>query len=154
MTGREIRAMHEFAVWAPRAEKVAVKVGDGLHSMEGPDDKGWWTASVDGAEYGMDYGFVLNDDPTPYPDPRGMQQPEGVHGPSRLYDQQAFEWSDAQWQGPPLAGAMIYEMHVGTFTPEGTFDGAIERLDYFFGPGVMQIEGMACAALSAGAVWG
>ena len=146
--------MHEFAVWAPRAEKVAVKVGDGLYPMEGPDDKGWWTASVDAAEYGMDYAFVLNDDPTPYPDPRGMQQSDGVHGPSRLYDQQAFAWSDAQWQGPPLAGAVIYEMHVGTFTPEGTFDGAIERLDYLVDLGVTHIEVMPVAAFPGAHGWG
>src|SRR6266702_1329488 len=154
MTGRGTRAMHEFAVWAPRAENVAVKVGDGLYPMEGPDDKGWWTASVDAAGYGMDYAFVLNDDPTPYPDPRGMQQPEGVHGPSRLYDQQAFAWSDAQWQGPPLAGAVIYEMHVGTFTPEGTFDGAIERLDYLVDLGVTHIEVMPVAAFPGAHGWG
>ena len=74
--------------------------------------------------------FSADDDPTPYPDPRGLRQPHGVHGPSQTYDQQAFEWHDHLWQGPPLTGAVIYEIHVGTFTEGGTFDSAIERLPY------------------------
>src|SRR6185437_16435954 len=98
--------------------------------MSGPDKRGWWRVQVDAAGPGTDYAFVLDDDPTPYPDPRGMWQPSGVHGFSRIYDQKAFKWSDGRWQGPPLAGAIIYEMHIGTFTAGGTFDAAIERLDY------------------------
>jgi maltooligosyltrehalose trehalohydrolase len=149
--------MHEFSLWAPYAKKLAVKVGDVLYAMsgpDGPDDRGWWKASVDAAEYGMDYAFVLNDDPTPYPDPRGMWQPHGVHGASRLYDQAAFHWSDGRWQGPPLSGAVIYEMHMGTFTSTGTFDAAIERLDYIAGLGVTHLEVMPVAEFPGRYGWG
>ncbi|HTD96761.1 MAG TPA: malto-oligosyltrehalose trehalohydrolase [Edaphobacter sp.] len=146
--------MHEFSVWAPRAKKIAVKVGDALYPMEGPDARGYWKASVAEAEYGMDYAFVLNDDPTAYPDPRGLRQPHGVHGASQLYDQGAFAWKDGQWQGPPLSGAVIYEMHVGTFTQEGTLDAAIERLDYLFELGVTHLELMPVAAFPGGHGWG
>ncbi len=111
--------MHEFTVWAPWSKKIAVKIGETLYPMHGPDGKGWWSVRVEDAGPGTDYGFVVDDDPKAYPDPRSMWQPHGVHGASRLYDHKAFEWSDAHWQGPPLAGAVIYEMHVGTFTPEG-----------------------------------
>src|SRR5579871_1403486 len=117
--------MHEFTVWAPRARKIAVKIEDTLHPMDGPDERGWWSVSVQNAVTGTEYGFVLDEDPTVYPDPRSAWQPHGVHGASRLYDQQAFAWSDERWQGPLLAGGVIYEMHVGTFTREGTFDAAI-----------------------------
>jgi len=118
--------MHEFTLWAPYAKKLAVKVDDTLYPMSGPDDRGWWKVVVEAAEFGADYGFVLDEDGTAYPDPRGAWQPYGVHGLSRLYDQRAFAWSDDRWQGPPLAGAVMYEMHVGTFTQGGTFDAAIE----------------------------
>ncbi len=88
----------------------------------------------------MDYSFVLDDDPTAYPDPRSAWQPHGVHGASRLYDQRAFAWSDERWQPPLLQGGVIYEMHVGTFTREGTFDSAIERLEYLAELGVTHVE--------------
>jgi maltooligosyltrehalose trehalohydrolase len=146
--------MHEFTVWAPRPEKVAVKIGEQSYPMSGPDDKGWWSASVEEAGPGTDYAFLLDDDPTAYPDPRGRWQPHGVHGPSRLYDDRAFEWSDEHWQGIPLAGAVIYEMHVGTFTPEGTFDGAIERLEYLSELGITHIEVMPVAAFPGAHGWG
>src|SRR5258708_4269816 len=108
--------MHEFTVWAPRPKKIAVKIGETLYPMNGPDEKGWWRVAVDDARPGTDYGFVLDDDPTLYPDPKGRWQPHGVHEASRLYDDDAFAWSDDHWQGSPLASAVIYEMHIGTFT--------------------------------------
>ena len=102
----------------------------------------------------MDYAFLLDDDPTPYPDPRSLWQPKGVHGPSRLYDQGAFEWTDERWQGPPLAGAVIYELHIGTFSEEGTFDGAIEHLDYLAELGVTHVELMPVAEFAGERGWG
>ena len=146
--------MHEFTVWAPRAKRVAVKVGDGLHEMAGPDERGWWKATVDDAGPGADYGFVLDDDTAAYPDPRSARQPHGVHGLSRLYDQSAFEWHDERWQASPLASAVIYEMHVGTFTREGTFDAAIARLDYLVELGVTHLELMPVAAYPGDRGWG
>jgi maltooligosyltrehalose trehalohydrolase len=146
--------MHEFTVWAPNAERVAVAIGDARYPMSGPDEKGHWSVSVEGAGPGTDYGFVLDDDPKPYPDPRSQWQPNGVHGASRVYDQSAFRWSDSEWNAQPLDRAVIYELHVGTFTAEGTFDAAIERLDYLFELGVTHLELMPVAAFPGSYGWG
>lgn len=146
--------MHEFSVWAPKAKKLAVKIGDTRYPMTGPHEKGWWKASVDAAQAGTDYAFMLDDDTTPYPDPRGLWQPNGVHGPTRLYDQTAFAWSDGRWQGPPLSGAVIYELHVGTFTAAGTFDAAIERLDYLSELGITHVELMPVVEFPGKQGWG
>ena len=146
--------MHEFNVWAPRATKMAVKIGNALHPMTGPDHSGWWKAAVEEAGSGTDYAFLLDDDPKPYPDPRGLWQPHGVHGPSRLYDHKSFAWSDTHWQGPPLSGAVIYELHVGTFTTAGTFDAAIEQLGYLFELGITHIELMPIVEFPGRHGWG
>jgi len=146
--------MHEFTVWAPRPKRVQIKVGDAVHAMTGPNEHGWWCAQVEDAEPGVDYGFLLDDDPKPYPDPRSSWQPYGVHGLSRLYDQGAFAWSDQRWQGPPLMGAVVYEMHIGTFTAEGTFDSAIARLDYLADLGVTHLELMPVAEFAGDRGWG
>ena len=146
--------MYEFKVWAPRPQRVAVQVGDAVHEMSGPDECGSWCAQVEAAKPGDDYGFLLDNDPTPYPDPRSMGQPHGVHGLSRIYDQHAFSWNDGRWQGPPLTGAVIYEMHIGTFTAEGTFDSAIARLDYLAELGITHVEIMPVAAFAGDRGWG
>lgn len=146
--------MHEFKVWAPKVKKIAVKVGDGLYPMKGPDEKGRWSVAVDAANAGIDYGFVLNDDAKAYPDPRSLWQPHGVHGLSRLYDQSAFRWKDDGWNAPPLERAVVYELHVGTFTPEGTFDALIGRLDYLVELGVTHVELLPVAAFPGGQGWG
>jgi maltooligosyltrehalose trehalohydrolase len=148
--------MHEFKLWAPYAKKLAVKVrglGEPI-TMTGPDDRGWWSVAAKQAVPGMDYGFLVDDDPTPYPDPRSQWQPEGVHALSRLYDQTAFVWNDHAWQAPPLSQAVIYEMHIGTFTCEGTFDAAIERLEYLVELGTTHVELMPVAAFPGGQGWG
>jgi len=146
--------MHEFTVWAPRAEKVAVKIGETTYPMRGPNERGWWSVAVEDAEPGTDYGFVLDDDPQAWPDPRSQWQPHGVHGRSRVYDQTAFGWSDGGWQAPPLSSGVIYELHVGTFTPKGTFDSAIERLDYLVELGITHVELMPVAAFPGERGWG
>jgi maltooligosyltrehalose trehalohydrolase len=146
--------MHEFTVWAPKARKVAVKIGEAAYPMLGPSERGWWKVAVEGAGPGTDYGFLLDDDRTAWPDPRSQWQPNGVHGPSRVYDQSAFRWSDAGWQAPLLSHAVIYELHVGTFTPGGTFDSAIERLDYLVELGITHVELMPVAAFPGGQGWG
>ena len=132
--------MHRFRVWAPFARRVSVEAGGAVHAMQGPDDRGWWSRQVENAGPGTDYGYLIDDDPKCYPDPRSQWQPNGVHGLSRIYDQTAFEWSDARFQAPPLASAIIYELHIGTFTPEGTFDAAAAKLDYLAELGVTHVE--------------
>ncbi|MBB5345434.1 malto-oligosyltrehalose trehalohydrolase [Tunturibacter empetritectus] len=146
--------MHEFTVWAPVASKVGVKVGDVTYPLNGPDEHGWWRASVEPARPGTDYGFVIGDDPKAWPDPRSEWQPNGVHGLSRLYDHGAFQWNDRAWSAPALSHAVIYELHVGTFTPQGTFDSAIEKLGYLVELGITHVELMPVAAFPGGHGWG
>ncbi|WP_353068409.1 malto-oligosyltrehalose trehalohydrolase [Tunturibacter empetritectus] len=146
--------MHEFTVWAPGASKVGVKIGDATYPMNGPDEHGWWRASVEQAGPGTDYGFVIGDDPKAWPDPRSEWQPDGVHGLSRVYDREAFQWSDRSWSAPALSHAVIYELHVGTFTPGGTFDSTIERLGYLVELGITHVELMPVAAFPGGQGWG
>jgi maltooligosyltrehalose trehalohydrolase len=146
--------MHEFNVWAPKAAKVAVKAGESQYPMIGPDERGWWKATVEDAGPGTQYGFLLDDDPMVYPDPRGARQPKGVHAISELYDQSAFEWHDGRWQAPPLASAVLYELHIGTFTREGTFDAAIPHLDYLFDLGITHVELMPVASFAGNHGWG
>ena len=145
--------MHEFEIWAPRARKMAVSIEGAVMRMQGPDGHGRWRAkALAGA--GADYGFLIDDDPKAYPDPRAQWQPAGVHGLSRIYDQTAFCWTDAGFQAPPLANAILYELHIGTFTPQGTLDSAIEKLDYLRGLGITHVELMPVAAFAGRHGWG
>jgi maltooligosyltrehalose trehalohydrolase len=146
--------MHEFRIWGPLARRIQLQYGQQTRAMEGPDAMGWWTLAVSDAQDGMDYAFLIDDDPTPYPDPRSPRQPRGVHGPSRLYDHAAFRWSDARWQPSPLFGAILYELHIGTFSELGTFDGAIEHLDHLVDLGITHIEVMPIADFAGYRGWG
>lgn len=146
--------MHEFTVWAPYARSVAVLIGETRYPMSRRDDRGWWSASVEDAGPRTSYAFLLDDDPKPYPDPRSQWQPDGVHNASCLYDHTAFQWSSERWNVPLLASAVIYELHIGTFSPEGTFDGAIERLDHLVQLGVTHVELMPVAEFPGDFGWG
>ncbi len=132
-----------FSVWAPKAsERVdLVLPNEGRRLEMAPDPrKGWWAVDVPEAGSGTDYLFSIDGGPG-FPDPRSEFQPEGVHGPSRVVDHSAFAWTDDLWRGAaPLSGALIYEAHVGTFTPEGTFDAAIEKLGHLVALGVTHLE--------------
>src|SRR5271170_7241347 len=146
--------MHEFGVWAPGRPRVDVVLPGGRQvPMEQRCDSGWWTSTVAEAGPGSDYTFRLDGGP-PRPDPRSAFQPQGIHGPSRVVDHAAFAWSDAGWRGIPLAGSVLYECHVGTFSAAGTFDGAIEHLGYLAGLGVDAIELMPVAEFSGDRGWG
>ncbi|MEU8217713.1 malto-oligosyltrehalose trehalohydrolase [Micromonospora taraxaci] len=144
--------MTEFSVWAPDASRVRLRLaGDTDHEMRAAAD-GWW--QVDVPDAGPDYSFLLNDDETPLPDPRSPWQPAGVHGPSRRYDHADFAWSDSAWTGRQLPGSILYELHIGTFTPEGTFDAAIDRLDHLVNLGVDLIELLPVNAFNGEHNWG
>ncbi len=145
--------MHLFRVWAPRAERVDVKVGGSAYPMA-QTGGGWWEASVDAAGPESDYGFILNGQEPVLPDPRSPWQPNGVHGMSRLLDQSAFAWTDSHWHAPFLKKAVIYELHVGTFTLEGTFTAAEERLEYLKTLGVTHVELMPVASFPGARGWG
>ncbi len=146
--------MHTFKVWAPFAQSVAVQVDGSSFGMTGPDEDGWWTASIDAATNGSDYGFRIDGSKTAYPDPRSQWQPNGVHGLSRVCDQSAFRWTDESFQARPLASAVIYELHVGTFTTEGTFDAAITKLEHLRDLGITHVELMPVAAFDGDHGWG
>jgi len=144
--------MNTFQVWAPLPKKVEVLVGDGKFPMIAEPD-GWWTAEISPAKAGDDYGFIL-DGEGPFPDPRSPSQPNGVHKLSRLVDQNSFHWTDKNFQAPPLSSAIFYELHIGTFTPAGTFLAAIEKLDYLVALGVTHVELMPVVEFSGDYGWG
>ena len=145
--------MHAFEVWAPQARSVDVKVGDQKFALHGKA-RGWWSATLAEAGPGTDYGFVLDGQEPPLPDPRTRWQPHGVHGLSRVVDDAAFQWTDATWQAPPLSSALIYELHIGTFTQAGTLVAAEERLDYLKDLGVTYVELMPIANFPGKRGWG
>ena len=126
------------------------------------DDEGWWHPAgplpeglgEEGGTEQFDYGFVLDGSDTVLPDPRSRRQPDGVHGWSRTYDPDTFTWTDQKWNGRQLAGGIIYELHVGTFTPEGTFAAAAERLDHLVKLGVDFVELMPVNAFNGTHNWG
>lgn len=138
-------------VWAPNARSVGVVV-EGTTLPLTAEPEGWWAHSP-GLPAGTDYAFMLDGD-GPYPDPRSAHQPHGVHGPSRTFDPTQHAWQDADWPGIDVRGAVIYELHIGTFTPEGTLDSAIERLDHLADTGVDIIELMPVAAFPGTRGWG
>jgi maltooligosyltrehalose trehalohydrolase len=146
--------MHRFEVWAPFPKRVAVHVDGAAWPMAGPDERGWWRLDMAEAGPGSEYGFLVDDDPKPYPDPRSQWQPQGVHGLSRLYDQNAFCWTDGDFRAPALASGVVYELHVGTFTPEGTLDAAIGKLDPLAELGITHVELMPVAAFAGHHGWG
>lgn len=144
--------MYEFKVWAPRAQKVAVKIGDRSYPLAHAEE-GWFRGCVRDAHPGTEYFFVLNDS-KPIPDPRSQFQPQGVHGPSQIIDHHSFEWTDRLWQAKPLASGVIYELHIGTFTPEGTFRAVLDRLDYLVDLGITHVELMPINEFSGDWGWG
>ena len=140
-------------VWAPAAQTVELHLPgqDRLVDMI-PAPGGWWTAPLD-LEPGTDYAFRVDGSPN-RPDPRSALQPDGVHGPSRTVDPDTWRWTDQNWAGKDLRGSVIYELHVGTFTPEGTLDAAVSRLGHLVDLGVDIVELMPLAAFPGKAGWG
>ncbi len=143
--------MTAIKVWAPNVSAVAVRV-DGTDTELTAVGDGWWSGPD--LAPGTDYAFLLDGGDEAVPDPASRRQPEGVHGPSRVYDQAAFEWHDGDWAGRDLTAAVIYELHVGTFTPGGTFDSAIERLDHLVALGITHVELLPVNAVNGVWNWG
>ncbi|MFH1650511.1 MAG: malto-oligosyltrehalose trehalohydrolase [Chloroflexota bacterium] len=144
-----------FLVWAPRAEKVAVKFVSprGRIVPLKKADGGYHHAVIDGVSPGSRY-FYLLDGEKERPDPASRFQPEGVHGPSEVVDPAAFRWTDSSWGGLPLTKYVIYEVHTGTFTPEGTFDAIIPRLGELKELGITALELMPVAQFPGNRNWG
>ena len=147
----------QFKVWAPLTEHLSVVVagaGEPVLPMErGPD--GVFTAFARGLQAGAEYFFELNSDRNRRrPDPVSRYQPHGVHGASQVVDPGEFAWSDSAWRGLPLEELVIYELHTGTFTPEGNFDGVIGRLPYLRELGITAVEIMPVATFPGSRNWG
>ncbi len=142
----------EFRVWAPQARSMTLRLaGHGEFAMQRGADGDFFLslASRAGDRY-----FYRVDGSKPLPDPVSRLLPEGVHGPTEIVDPDAFSWTDSGWRGLDLREYVIYELHVGTFTPEGTFDGVIQRLDYLKDVGITALELMPVAAFPGRRNWG
>ncbi len=147
---------HEYAVWAPEVDQVEVHIGssgDDVVGMEHGDD-GWWRhqVSAEGTGDGR-YAFAIEGG-DPRPDPRSLSQPDGVHAASAIVHLDEHLWQDVRWKGVPLQGSAIYEIHIGTFTEQGTLDAAIEHLDDLSELGVTTLELMPVVAFPGEAGWG
>ncbi len=144
-------------VWAPFASQVTCHVGAADESVAHAMDKdsayadGWWRGPT--VPHGGDYAFTV-DGNGPFPDPRSGWQPHGVHGPSRVFDASAFTWKDRDWNGVDARGAVTYEIHVGTFTPQGTLDAAIGQLSDLAALGIEMVELMPLAPFPGNRGWG
>ena len=143
--------MTMFRVWAPSAGQVTLQVS-GQQTELTATSGGWWQADVT-AEAEARYGFRI-DGGDLLPDPASPRQPDGPPGLSQRYDQTAFQWTDDGWRGYSLPGAVVYELHIGTFTTAGTFDAAIEHLDHLTDLGVDAVEVMPVASFPGDHGWG
>jgi maltooligosyltrehalose trehalohydrolase len=144
--------MTEFRVWAPKPALVRLDVEGHVHAMTRSGD-GWWHTAVDTAADAR-YGYLLDDDPTVLPDPRSPRQPDGVHERSQLWDPAGATWTDTEWPGRSVSGAVIYELHLGTFTEAGTLDSAIEKLGYLVDLGIDFVELMPVNSFAGTHGWG
>ncbi|WP_326792877.1 malto-oligosyltrehalose trehalohydrolase [Streptomyces sp. NBC_00841] len=141
-----------FEVWAPEADSVGLRLAGELRAMErDPARTGWWTTEAEAAD-GDRYGFVLDDGPV-LPDPRSRRQPDGPDGESAVVDQEAYAWR-TEWAGRGLPGAVLYELHVGTYTGEGTFDAAAARLPHLAELGVTHVSLMPVCPFPGTHGWG
>src|ERR1051326_7033333 len=147
-----------FRVWAPRSRSVAVEFfsPDGEHLTSTTplqsEDNGYFSGEVSTAHTGDLYKFRL--DQGPFPDPASRFQPKGPHGPSQIVDPQTFTWTDQTWRGRPVAELVISEIHVGTFTREGTWRSAMEQLPELARAGITALEIMPIADFPGRFGWG
>jgi maltooligosyltrehalose trehalohydrolase len=167
--------VHQFTVWAPTATRVMLhlpaldrrepmrRVNQRAGGTEpvpvattDEDWDGWWAVDVPEAGSGTDYAFAIDGGP-PRPDPRSPWQPAGVHGPSRVFDAGLHPWADQAWTdggGRPALGSVFYELHIGTFTPAGTLDAAIDHLGHLVDLGVDMVELLPVAGFPGERGWG
>ena len=150
--------MIDRRVWAPNAGRVdlvavtvtgTAEVGRPMESAGG----GWWHGRWEDLAFDTPYRFSL-DGGSPLPDPRAERLPDGVHGPAVAVDHDDFRWTDGGWDAPDLRDGIVYELHVGTFSPEGTFDGVVRRLDHLVELGVTHLELMPVNSFPGTRGWG
>lgn len=144
-----------FRVWAPHHGQVEVLIeGDPEARRLSPESDGYWSTLVEGIGAGARYRYRLDGEGSGFPDPVSRFLPEGPHGPSQVIDPRSFIWTDLAWTGVPLAGQILYELHVGTFSPEGDWRGATSRLSALAELGVTVIEVMPVAEFPGRFGWG
>jgi maltooligosyltrehalose trehalohydrolase len=144
----------EILVWAPEADRVAIVLADSTEQLQlEKGEYGHWTLVTGALKPGELYQFTINGG-DPLPDPATLWQPDGVHGPSAAYDVNQFQWNDGSWQNPELKSYIIYELHTGTFTAEGTFAGIETKLDYLVDLGISAIELMPVSQFAGPRNWG
>ncbi|HEU4602436.1 MAG TPA: malto-oligosyltrehalose trehalohydrolase [Steroidobacteraceae bacterium] len=142
-----------FRVWAPAAKRVEVVLESGERFALSRAEGGYFAGESVSVRAGALYKYEV-DGAGPWPDPCSRFQPQGVHGPSLVIEADRFEWTDSQWRGANLAGQVIYELHIGTFTPEGTFDAAIRKLAYLRDLGITMLEIMPLSECPGRWNWG
>ena len=145
-----------FRLWAPACERVRLELGRGsplVVEMQ-RDDAGWHEAAVKDVQRGAAYSFRVADDKPAVPDPASRANPWDVHAPSAVVDPEAYEWNDDEWRGRPWHEAVVYELHIGTFTPEGTFAAAIAHLDHLCDCGITALELLPLADFAGTRGWG
>ncbi len=148
-----------FRLWAPKAESVSLRLisshpgGDPRDLPMPRDSHGWHEIITDAASAGTQYQFVI-DGGQAVPDPASRFQPAGVHGASEVIDPSAYEWHDTAWRGRPWHEAVLYELHVGTFSPEGTYLEAEKKLDYLTDLGITAVELMPISSFPGERNWG
>ena len=145
----------EFVVWAPLATTVDLEIVAPQHRTipMNVQERGYWHTAIDGLSPDTQYRFLLNKEKS-RPDPASRFQPEGVHGPSQVINHQSFQWEDESWKGIELPQMIMYEIHIGAFTPEGTFDAIIPRLNELRELGITAIELMPVAQFPGERNWG
>src|SRR6185312_1624064 len=134
-----------FRIWAPNRKRVAIVSEGGRSRWLEPEGNGYHSVLIPGIGDGDRYHIHLDDDRSGYPDPASRFQPEGPHGPSQVVDPGRFRWADRDWKGITLAGQVLYEMHIGTFTPEGTWAAAERELSELAALGITCLEVMPVA---------
>jgi maltooligosyltrehalose trehalohydrolase len=144
-----------FTVWAPGKKKMVLHI---VHPVEKKiemqkNDEGYFSAEVN-TPAGTEYFYIIDDAEKGLPDPASQYQPEGVHGASEVVDHSAYQWNDRNWKAPLFEDLIIYELHIGTFTEQGTFESAIEKLDHLSGTGINAIEIMPVAQFPGNRNWG
>ena len=149
------KGLCDFTVWAPFALSVSLKfvAPEQRLVLLKKSERGYWHTRAEGCLPATQYRYLL-DGERERPDPASQYQPDGVHGPSEVVDHAAFRWTDSGWKGLPLPSMIMYELHTGTFTPEGTFEAIIPRLGDLRGLGINTIELMPVSQFPGDRNWG
>ncbi len=143
----------DFRVWAPARQTVSVVIGGREHALEREAD-GHFCGTVGGARAGTRYRLRLDGEKEAFPDPASRFQPEGPHGPSEVVDSSAYGWRDGEWRGISRRGRIVSEIHIGTFTPEGTFAAAAAKLPLLADAGINTVEVMPVNEFAGRFGWG